>query len=569
MTGTRSTARPAAALPSALSEQLARHHGVSYRDRFTTELERVRTVLAARTTTVVFGGHFSAGKSSLLNLLIGRPLLPVNDFPETGVPCVISGGPADRVIVVRAGGRTELPCTTESIAEAVSLIAADGDYRREVLEGPCRVLIELADSPVPDRVRWVDSPGINDTDAMTARAAEVAAHADLLVWVVNSRQPISTVEEDFLRAHRERHGTDSVALLVNVFLPEDTPEQWQRFLATRADHHKARLENALDGGLPTGLVFVSARGAAADPTHFGGPETHALLERISRAADPAVAAARRARAAALLRPLIDEAAFRIREERSLLEQQRARNDLLRSELTTLAEQFRSQVGRTLDDCARDWEVRARACGDQVAKLLTTGPVQRDGSYGQILTEHLRQASAELAATLARTLSRSAAATRHAALTEAETRRLTEVLRPPPVTVEVPGRLAGRLPELRTDSLGRTVSGRIGSMMPSLSAKALRTIDHVVNAAADSVERAKEAAESAVPDRERTRANILAAAALAGRHAGSRRSHVLQVLGSACRPLTPAPKDPDPHPLTVLEALHGHLTACLEICGGSL
>ncbi|MEU5531735.1 dynamin family protein [Streptomyces sp. NPDC020362] len=566
MTRTHSPARPAVALPPALAGELAHHHGDACRRRFTTELERVRTVLAAPGTTVVFGGHFSAGKSSLLNLLVGRPLLPVNDFPETGVACVIRKGPADRVTVVRARRRTELPCTTDAIADAVSLVAADGDYRREVLESR-RLVIELADCPVPDRVRWVDSPGINDTEAMTTRAAEVAAHADLLVWVVNSRQPISTVEEDFLRAHRERHGPDSVVLLVNVFLTEDTPEQWQRFLATRAGHHRARLHHALDGDLPAGLVFVSARAAAADPGHFGGPEARALLDRISHA-DPAVAAARRARAAALLRPLVDEAVFRIREQRSVLEQERAGNELLRADLTTAGELFSSQVERAVDDCARQWEIRARACGEQVAKLLTTGPVQRDGSYGRLLTEQLQQASAELADSLARTLDRSADATRHAALTETESRRLAELLRPPVATVEVPGRLAGRLPELRTNSFRRTVSGRIGSMMPSLSAKALRTIDQVVNAAADSVERAKEAAESAVPDRESTRVNILAAAAAAARHARERRNRILQLLGGACRPLTPAPSDPDPGPLTVLEALHRHLTDCLDSCGGN-
>ncbi|TVZ94937.1 dynamin family protein [Streptomyces sp. BK340] len=566
MTRTRSTARPAVALPPALARELAQHHGDACHRRFTTELERVRTVLAAPGTTVVFGGHFSAGKSSLLNLLIGRPLLPVDDFPETGVACVIRKGSADRVTVVRAGRRTEMPCTTDAIAEAVSLVAADGDYRREVLES-CRVVIELADCPVPDRVRWVDSPGINDTDAMTTRAAEAAAHADLLVWVVNSRQPISTSEEEFLRAHRERHGPDSVLLLVNVFLTDDTPEQWQRFLATRADHHRARLQHALDGALPTGLVFVSARAAAADPGHFGGPEARALLDGISHA-DPAVATARRARAAALLRPLVDEAAFRIREQRSLLEQERAGNDLLRADLATAGELFRSQMERAVDDCARQWEIRARACGEQIANQLTTGPVQRDGSYGRLLTGHLQEASAELAAELARTLDRSATTTGHAALTETETRQLAELLRPPAVTVEVPGRLAGRLPELRTNSLGRTVSGRIGSMMPSLSVKALRTIDQVVNAAADSVERAKEAAESAVPDRERTRANIMAAAAVAARHAKERRSRILQLLGGACRPLTPPPSDSDSGPLTVLGALHRHLTDCLDSCGGN-
>ncbi|MEU2873193.1 dynamin family protein [Streptomyces olivoreticuli] len=169
MTGT-----PTVVLPPPLTEQLARHHGTGYRDRLCAGLERAREALAGPATTVVFGGHFSAGKSSLPNLLTFRQVLPVSNFPETGVACVIRGGPADRVTAPRPDGlRDILPCTPAAIAGAVSLIAADGSYRGEVLDGPGRVDIELADSAVPPGALRGTCPGTATfrTPARSCRAA--------------------------------------------------------------------------------------------------------------------------------------------------------------------------------------------------------------------------------------------------------------------------------------------------------------------------------------------------------------------------------------------------------------
>ncbi|MFB6888185.1 dynamin family protein [Kitasatospora sp. NPDC056327] len=550
-------------LPVELARGLAHHHGSAYRALVRSGLEEAAAALARPTATVVFGGHFSAGKSSVLNLLIGRPLLPVSDFPETGVACVIRRGAADRVTVGAdpsgAGRGTdgpvrELPCTTEAIADAVTLLTPDGSYRLPDLERPRRVLIELADAPLPPGSRWTDSPGINDLPEMTARAAEAAEGADVLVWVVNSRQPLSTVEEDFLHEYRERHGPDSVAVLVNVFLTEDTPERWQHFLDHRAHLHRQRLEQALGGRLPAELAFVSARAALADPAHYGGPEARALVARLTDGGGDRADAARRHRAALLLRPLAEEAALRARGERARLDQVAAEAEAVRSELAVAAARFRAAVESELDRSAEAWPARTRACADQVVARLAAGPVIRDGGYGTELTGLLRTASHDHCTALAAAVSRHADRTGRSPLDGPAAGRLAMLLRPLDAVVEVPGKLSGRLPEVRSAGLGGTVSRRLGSMMPSLSAKTLRAIDSAVNSAADTVQRARDAAETAVPDRERTQANVREAAAAAVRHAAGRREAVLALIFERCRPLTSPPAAPDPAPLAVLDEL---------------
>ncbi|MGW7327138.1 dynamin family protein [Streptomyces sp. NPDC054840] len=526
-------------------------------------LARAAAVMAPPAVTLVFGGHFSAGKSSLLNTLLGRALLPVSDYPETGIACVIGPGPEDRVTVCDGAGRREVPATTEAITEAVTLVAADGSYRFDVVGATRTVTVELARCPVPDGGRWVDSPGINDTPAMTRRAADIAAQGDFLLWVFNSRQPMATVEEDFLREYRERHGAESLALLVNVFLDEDTPEEWQRYLDARAPAHLKRLEYALDGALPPEVVFVSARAAAAHPDHFGGPEAGALVSRLTDRATASALASRRARASRILEAAAQEAAERLDAERALFRQLLVEAEVARTAIDTSRRRFLDTVGGELDRMLERLAVHARTVGDEIAAELDQGPVLRDGSYGVRLTERLRTVARQEALGLAEVVARTAELNHHKPPGTQGTRRLLDILEPERVSVEVTGRLAGKLPEALTDGLGSAVSSRVGTMIPKLSWKALRHIDTAVTVAAASVQAAKLATEAAMPDRAKVKADVRAAAVRAAERLRQRRRAALDEISAGCRPVAATPADPDPAPVDCLDAAHRLLSREVE------
>lgn len=97
-------------------------------------------------------------------------------------------------------------------------IVGKGGIYREVVRENTRLDITLAAAgPIgPDAV-WVEPPGINDTPEMTERAEAAARDADVLIRVVNTRQPVSMVEQAALRDHIVTHGPASI-----VFLDEDT-----------------------------------------------------------------------------------------------------------------------------------------------------------------------------------------------------------------------------------------------------------------------------------------------------------------------------------------------------------
>src|SRR4051812_49887513 len=74
------------------------------REALRQRLEQITGVLSRPDVRLVVGGHFSCGKSTMLNMLLGRDLLPTGDLPETGVPCELRSGPFAQAVAYTGGG---------------------------------------------------------------------------------------------------------------------------------------------------------------------------------------------------------------------------------------------------------------------------------------------------------------------------------------------------------------------------------------------------------------------------------------------------------------------------------
>ncbi len=210
---------------------------------------------------VAAGGHFKTGKSTLLNAALGRRILPEDDLPETGALCVLSSGPADKAAVLDKAGRGRyIPCTTDAIRAEVGLIDQRGG-RRSPGSSVDELQVELTAVPIPAGAAWVDTPGINDTDAMDARAWAGAEVADVLVWVVSSRQPLAESEVRFLARRVAAAGPASVVFVVNAFLREDTAKEWQAFLH---DGQWQRIQTKLADAIKNGSAKVTGNQAKLD-----------------------------------------------------------------------------------------------------------------------------------------------------------------------------------------------------------------------------------------------------------------------------------------------------------------
>jgi GTP-binding protein EngB required for normal cell division len=116
-------------------------------------------------------GRFKAGKSSFLNDLAGRPLLPVGVLPVTTVVTRLCYGPAEKAWVQYQDGRQET-VTVEEIAGLVSE-AENPDNRKQVE----RVSVELPSLKRYRELQFIDTPGLDSAHTHNTEAT--------LAWLPN------------------------------------------------------------------------------------------------------------------------------------------------------------------------------------------------------------------------------------------------------------------------------------------------------------------------------------------------------------------------------------------------
>ncbi len=160
---------------------------------FERELGRFREFAAyphlAGKTVVAFGGAFSAGKSSLINALMGEALMVVEVDPTTALPAYVLGGEADAIYALNSH-RLRVPLSDEEFASLThdeKLL-----YGSEVARALSAAFVVRKDFPWHN-LAFIDTPGYSGqtqaggrTDASIAAAQLGSAHA--FIWVVSAKQ---------------------------------------------------------------------------------------------------------------------------------------------------------------------------------------------------------------------------------------------------------------------------------------------------------------------------------------------------------------------------------------------
>ncbi|MBO9608478.1 MAG: dynamin family protein [Paenibacillaceae bacterium] len=150
---------------------------------------------------IAFCGHFSAGKSSLINKLCGHPLLPSSPIPTSANVVTISGGPPSARIV-RESGKTE---------------TVDPDQLEEYCKDGQSIESIAITYPIPllgDAAALLDTPGIDSTDGAHRLATESALHlADVVFYVMDYNHVQS--EHNFAFTKRLQDWGKPLYLIVN------------------------------------------------------------------------------------------------------------------------------------------------------------------------------------------------------------------------------------------------------------------------------------------------------------------------------------------------------------------
>jgi ribosome biogenesis GTPase A len=140
-------------------------------------------------------GQFKRGKSSLMNAVIGRDLLPTGLLPLTSAITTLRYGPQEKVVLRRKGWVLESEVPLSELADYVTERGNPGNAK-----GVIEARVELPVGFLRRGLHFVDTPGIGSSRTEnTATTYEFLPKADAVIFVTSVEAPLSEAEEGFLR----------------------------------------------------------------------------------------------------------------------------------------------------------------------------------------------------------------------------------------------------------------------------------------------------------------------------------------------------------------------------------
>jgi GTPase SAR1 family protein len=163
------------------------------------ELEAGRVRLGRARLNLVVLGEFKRGKSTLINALLGRDVLPAGVVPLTSAVTILRHGPRERLIVRhRDGSEAE-----HTVAELQRFATEGGNPDNRLAVD--RAIVELPAALLAGGLQLIDTPGIGSVHAHnTALAWEFLPQVDAALCVLTADQPFAHSEREFFLAAAAR-----------------------------------------------------------------------------------------------------------------------------------------------------------------------------------------------------------------------------------------------------------------------------------------------------------------------------------------------------------------------------
>jgi len=223
---------------------------------------------AAGRVNLAFCGHFSAGKSTLINKLCGHPLLPSSPIPTSANIVTIRDGEPGAHVTHKPGPE--------------ALEGAPGERRSvplDELEAYCINGSDIAAVDIAYPIPWLggqaallDTPGIDSTDDAHQQSTESALHlADVVLYVMDYNHVQS--ENNLIFTKKMKEWGKPLYLVINMI--DKHKERELPFAAYRAGTQEAFKNWGIE---PDGLLFVTMKEPAHPHNEWG--KLRALLDAL-------------------------------------------------------------------------------------------------------------------------------------------------------------------------------------------------------------------------------------------------------------------------------------------------
>lgn len=154
-------------------------------------------------------GQFKRGKSSLMNAIIGRELLPTGVLPLTSAITILKYGPAEKLVINREDSHFPEEFPVSSLPGYVTEKGNPGNQKK--------VKTATVELPVPFLRRgleFVDTPGVGSAiSANTKTTYGFLPECDAVLFVTDADIPVTSVELEFL--HEIREYVNKIFFIVN------------------------------------------------------------------------------------------------------------------------------------------------------------------------------------------------------------------------------------------------------------------------------------------------------------------------------------------------------------------
>lgn len=221
-----------------IAEVLAKLAGSNFLHKYPRALQSVQALqrdMAGDFYTVVVVGEFKRGKSTLVNALLGKEILPMNVLPETATINAIMYEERPRLSVMQRDGKEVVGEASREFLRRYSA-GAEGSEAEKVsyikIGYPCEML--------KNRIVLVDTPGVSDLNEHRSEVTyKFLPQANAVLFVLDANSPLKKTEHDFIVDKLLPLGITNILFLVNKYDAVDEEEE-EDFLPTV----KRRIMNA-------------------------------------------------------------------------------------------------------------------------------------------------------------------------------------------------------------------------------------------------------------------------------------------------------------------------------------
>ena len=225
-------------------------------------LEESKTLIKTRKYQVAVMGEFKRGKSTLLNSLLGAPILPADATPTTAAVSRITYGQKERAILFfRDGTSREIPF--DGLTDAVTKLTENGQAAAAALR---EAVVYYPSVICQNYIDLIDTPGLNDDAVMTQITIDLLPRIDAVIVPIHARSPFSMTERRFVCQLLRSDNIHNILFVVTFLdqLDEDdyVYEEYMEALSRRIQNE----------------VFAALKEEEAPPEIFS--KAHVLLDSL-------------------------------------------------------------------------------------------------------------------------------------------------------------------------------------------------------------------------------------------------------------------------------------------------